>query len=438
MKIVFLTPGTGSYYCGACMRDNTLARELIRVGHEVTITPMYLPLILDEDAAGGREDIPVFFGGINVYLQQKLALFRRTPAFVDRLLNAPGLLCWAARHSHMTSAREHGEMTLEMLRVGSSRLRKEFDKLLRWLEDAEKPDVVCLSNALLAGFAAELKRRLRVPVVLFFQGEDSFLDGLPEPYLTGCWTELTRLLPDSDVLISPSRFYADFMRARLDLAPNAIEVIPNGIDLAGFSAGEPPSVPTIGFLARMSRDKGLEVLIDAFLVLAGQLGDRSTRLGIAGAATAGDQPLIARLQQRLAAAGLSGRVDWKPNLTRAHKITFLRSLTLLSVPAVYAEAFGLYVVEAMACGVPVVQPAAAAFPEIIEATGGGICVPPRDAAALARAWQTLLADPTGRARLARAARSGVETFYGAATMGGEFCRVIARTLGAGVNPVPSP
>ena len=78
MKIILLTPGTGSYYCGVCMRDNALAKELIRQGHEAIILPMYLPLTLEESSAS--PDTPIFFGGINVYLQQKLAIFRREHA----------------------------------------------------------------------------------------------------------------------------------------------------------------------------------------------------------------------------------------------------------------------------------------------------------------------------------------------------------------------
>src|SRR5688500_16055515 len=236
------------------MRDNALARELQRAGHDVTIAPMYLPLMLDDTAHEGLDQTPVFFGGINVLLQQKVALFRRAPAFVDRLLNSTGLLRWAARHSHMTSAREHGEMTLEMLNVQTSRFQKEWTKLLEWLNHAGKPDIVCLSNALLAGFAAPLKQHYGAPVVLFFQGEDSFLDGLPEPYRSQCWTALRERLVDSDVLISPSRFYAGLMRQRLNLASDAIAVVPNGIALDGYAASAAePSCPTVGHLGRMSR-----------------------------------------------------------------------------------------------------------------------------------------------------------------------------------------
>jgi glycosyltransferase involved in cell wall biosynthesis len=427
VKIIFLTPGTGSYYCGACMRDNALARELQRAGHDVTIAPMYLPLMLDDTALSGLEQVPVFFGGINVYLQQKSALFRRTPAFIDRALNSTGLLRWAARHSHMTSAREHGEMTLEMLKVKTSRFQKEWDKLLAWLDHVGKPDLVCLSNALLAGFASQLKRHFGAPVVVFFQGEDSFLDGLPEPYRSQCWTALAQQLPEADALISPSRYYAAFMRERLGFGSGAIEVVHNGIPLEGYGqATAEPADPTIGYLARMSREKGLEVLVNAFLFLARDLGDATARLKIAGAATAGDQPLISELKRRIAGAGLEARVEWSPNLTREQKIAFLRRLTLFSVPAVYAEAFGLYVIEAMACGIPVVQPDSASFTELVAETGGGICVRPRDAEALARGWQQLLGMPEERRRLGNAGRLNVEKKFSARTMCEQFCQVTDR------------
>ena len=409
------------------MRDNALARELQRMGHEVTIAPMYLPLMLDDTAHTGLEQTPVFFGGINVYLQQKLPLFRKTPASLDRMLNSTGLLRWAARHSHMTSAREHGEMTLEMLNVQTSRFQKEWKKLLAFFEHAGRPDIVCLSNALLAGFAAQLKTHFSAPVVLFFQGEDSFLDGLPEPYRSQCWTALRERMSDSEIRISPSRFYAAFMRERLGLAPDAIEVVPNGIQLDGYGpAASAPASPTIGYLARMTREKGLELFVDAFIHLARELGDGTTRIKIAGAATAGDQEFIETVKARLERAGLGGRAQWTPNLTRDEKVAFLQSLTLFSAPATYAEAFGLYVIEAMACGVPVVQPDSAAFPEIVAATGGGLCVRPRDPGALARGWQQLLANPAERDRLGAAGRLSVEKNYSARTMAGNFCQLTDR------------
>ncbi|RYD42153.1 MAG: glycosyltransferase family 1 protein, partial [Verrucomicrobiaceae bacterium] len=188
MKLVFLTPGTGSYYCGVCMRDNALAKELIRMGHDAVMLPMYLPLSLDETAAGGK-DQEIFYGGINVYLQQKFPIFRRTPRFVDRWLDASGLLKWVAKFSGMTGGTEIGELTYSMLIGEEGNQVKELDRLIEFLR-AERPDAVWLSTALLEGLARRIRQDVGVAVFCSLQGEDSFLDTLAEPWRTRCWEAL--------------------------------------------------------------------------------------------------------------------------------------------------------------------------------------------------------------------------------------------------------
>lgn len=427
MKITFLTAGTGSYYCGACMRDNTLVKALHGAGHEVEMLPMYLPMALDEDVLASARELPVFFGGINVFLQQKIPLFRRTPKWIDRLLNGPGLLRGAAKRSHMTSAREHGEMAVEMLRLESEgKLAKELDKLLAWLE-ANKPEVLCLSNALQAGMIRELKKRLHVPVICFFQGEDSFVDGLPEPFRDLCWQEMRERLPDAELLVAPSRFYAELMQERLGSPDLDIEVLPNGIDLEGYGpADDPAGPPVIGYLARMMKEKGLALLVEAFVLLRKDLGHPDCRLQIVGTTTKDNHPLVRELQERLAAAGLAEEVSWHQNVSREEKAGLLAGWSLFSVPATYPEAFGLYLLEAMASGVPVVQPDAAAFPEIVEATGGGVLVKPGDAAALAEEWRRLLNDPDERRTLGERGRRGARMLYSADTMRDRFTELARR------------
>lgn len=403
------------------MRDNALAIELHKAGEDVAILPMYLPLMLDEEPLEGLKETPIFFGGINMYLQQKMALFRKTPAFVDRLLNRTGLLRWAARHSHMTSAREHGKMCLEMLEIEESGFRKEFEKLLIWLEEIGKPEVICLSTALQAGLADEIKARLDVPIILFFQGEDSFLDGLPEPYLSQCWKRMGERLASADMLVSPSRFYSRYMEERLGLPEGKIEVMPNGIKLDGYEAAKnAPEYPTIGYLARMCREKGLEVLVDGFIRLRKQIGREGVKLRIAGAMTAGDLPLINELKVKIRKEGLEEDVEWLPNLSRDEKITFLQSLTLFSVPVTYPEAFGLYVLESIACGVPVVQPEMASFPEIIEATGGGVCVQRNNPKDFSEAWDALLSNPERLREMREQGRHNIEDKFSAPQMSKKF------------------
>ena len=403
------------------MRDNALAIELHKAGEDVMILPMYLPLMLDEEPLEGLKETPVFFGGINVFLQSKLSLFRILPVFMDRWFNSKGLLRWAAKNSHMTSARTHGEMCLDMLNVEESGFGKEFEKLLVWLEEIGKPEVVVLSTALQAGLADKIKERLNVPIVLFFQGEDSFLDGLPEPYRSQCWARMGERLSSADLLVSPSHFYSRYMEKRLGFPEGEISVMHNGIKLEGYEIAETlPEYPTIGYLARMCREKGLAVLVDGFIHLRTKLGNTNARLKIAGAMTAGDVPLIKELKKRIAAVGLEQDVEWFPNISREEKVSFLKTLSLFSVPVTYPEAFGLYLLEAIACGVPVVQPDMASFPEIVKVTGGGLCVSENNAACFAEAWSSLLEDPERTQTMRVQGRQQIESLFSAPKMSRQF------------------
>jgi glycosyltransferase involved in cell wall biosynthesis len=422
MRIIQLTAGTGSFYCGTCMRDNALVVELRRQGHEALLVPMYLEPVLDEATAA--EGVPLFYGGINVYLQQKLSLFRRTPRWLDRLLDAPGLLRAAAGRAGMTSARELGEITLSMLRGEEGWQLKELDRLVAWMQ-AERPEVVCLSNALLIGLARRVRERLRVPVVCFLNGEDSFLDSLPEPERRQCWETLAARAADVAAFLPVSRYYGDLIRERLRLPADRVRVVHPGILLEGYApAAAPSEPPVLGYLARMHPTKGLETLIEAFVIL--RAGGRlpGLKLRIAGSCTAGDEAYVARLRERLAVKGLAADAEFLPNVDRNEKIAFLRSLSVLSVPATYGEAYGLYVLEALAAGVPVVQPRHGAFPEILEATGGGLLCEPDDPVALATAVEELLRDRAAARALGERGRQSVMERFGVERMARETLAVL--------------
>ena len=406
------------------MRDNALAKGLHKAGHEVSMLPMYLPLQLDEKPLNEEEAPPIFFGGINVFLQQKVSFFRKTPRWFDRLLNGAGLLRAAAKRSHMTSAREHGEMALAMLRLEESNLTKELDKLVDWLAE-DRPDVVSLSTTLQGGMIRTLKERLGAKVVVSFQGEDSFLDGLPEPFRTECWQEMGARLKDADLIFSPSQFYADLMRERLAMPELKIEVLPNGIDLAGYEQEVPKEEPpAIGYLARMMKEKGLETMVEAYIHLRKELGVGNVQLKLAGTAVTGDWELIGRQRALLHQAGLTEEVTWATNISREEKVQFLKSLTLFSVPANYPEAFGLYTIEALAAGVPLVQPRAASFTEIIGKSEGGVLVEPEDPIALAEAWRDLLADEERRKTLAESGRHSAREHYSMDAMRDRFLGLV--------------
>lgn len=410
MKIVQLTPGAGGMYCGGCMRDNALVAGLRKLDHDALLVPLYLPLQIDEtDMSRGS---PLFFGGVNVYLQHKSAVFRKTPEWVDRALDAPGLLRWAGRKTGAAKPEELGSLTVSMLRGESGNQAKELERLVRWLKDDARPDVVCLSNLLLVGMARRIKEALGVPVVCSLHGEDYFLDALPAPHGEAAWQEARERAAAVDCFIAVSKYYGEVVQKRLGLRAEQLKVVHNGIALEGYAPAEAsPEYPALGYFARLCPEKGLATLVDAFLLIksGGRLPGLKLRIG--GSLSPGDEAFVEAQREKLAKAGASGDVEILPNLDRARKLAFFRSLTVFSVPATYGEAFGLFVLEALASGVPVVLPRHGAFPELVEALGGGRLCAPDDPKALADAIVDVVSDPARARALGEAGRQAVQAGY---------------------------
>jgi len=427
MNIVQLTPGAGQMFCGNCAHDNTLVAALRELGHDALMLPLYLPIhVDDEDQSAGQ---PIFFGGINVYLEQKSAFFRRAPGWLHRLLNARWLLEHAAGRAAGTRAEDVGDILLSMLRGEGGNQNREISELIAWLRKEAKPDVLCLSNALLPGMARRLKAELQMPVVCLLQGEEPYLDALPAEHREPVWRLMAERAADVDAWIAPSRWFAARMSARLKLKPERVHVVYDGINLEGFEIRNPKSeirkesAVVLGFFARMCRDKGLDTLVEAFIELKRRGRVPRLKLHIGGGCGPGDEPFVKGLRRRLAEAGYIGETVFVPNPSRAEKIAFLSALTVFSVPAIYGEAFGLYVIEALAAGVPVVQPRHGAFPEIIEATGGSVLCEPGDAKALADAIEQLLLKPARARELGEAGQRAVFEKFSAEAMARETLKV---------------
>jgi len=415
MKIIQITAGTGSFYCGTCLRDNTLVAGLKGLGHEVLMVPLYLPIVTDEPAQSNGTQ--TFYGGVNVYLQQISPLFRKTPRWFDRIFDSTRILRWSAKKAGSTQPMQLGPLTLSILKGEEGNQSKELDRLIDWLAEYSQPDVVCLSNLLLIGLARRVKTALGVPIVCTLQGEDSFFDALPEPYKQECWQTASERASEVDAFIAVSHYYADVMRERLHVPDDKLQVVHNGINLEGYQpAANPPDSPIIGYLARQCATKGLDTLIDAFILLKKDSSHSTVRLRVAGTMTDADEPFVREMKKRLAANDLLEAVDFLPNLDRDEKIEFLQSLSLFSVPATYGESFGLYVIEALAAGVPVVQPNHAAFPELLESTGGGILYDGEDAASLAAALSSALVDLDRLSELGTRGRAAVIGQFGVEKM----------------------
>jgi glycosyltransferase involved in cell wall biosynthesis len=431
MNIVQITPGAGGMYCGNCFRDNALVAELRKLGHDTLMVPLYLPMTLDEeDQSAGT---PIFFTGINVYLEQKIPLFRRAPKWLHKLLASPILLKLAGTQAAKTRAEDVSDLTLSMLRGEEGNQARELEELIAFLKSDQKPDVVCLSNAMLVGFARRLKAELGCLVVCQLQGEDAFLDSMTEPDRSAVWSTLTERAADVDLFIAPSRYFADNMARRLSLPMERMAVVFNGINLDGYLVENPTAnleAPVLGFFARMCEEKGLHLLVEAFINLKRRETMKNLKLKIGGGCGPSDQKYVNRLRTYLRSEGLLEDVSFHPNLDRAEKQEFLKSLTVFSVPALYGEAFGLYLAEAMASGIPVVQPRHAAFPEIIEASGAGLIAEPNSGALADSIEQLLTTESQFRALQKNAVLAAKEKFNVQAMAGAmitAFEKAIKRT-----------
>ena len=414
MRILSFTGGAGTMYCGSCLRDNALAAELLARGHDVLLTPVYTPTRTDERNVSGHQ---VFFGGISVYLEQHAPVFRHTPRFLDKLWDSPWALRLATSRQITVNPQSLGELTVSMLRGERGFQRKEIAKLLAWLTTEPKFDVVNLPYSLLLGLAEPLSRELKAPICCTLQGEDLFIDALGEPYRRQSLELIRAASVYVDAFLPVSQYYCDYMPSYLGVAPDKMRLAPLGINLEGYTpAHHDRRGPfTIGYLARIAPEKGLHVLCEAYRRLRAA-GDGDARLVVAGYLPPEQRGYLENLTRQMSEWGLAAEFEYRGELDRQQKIAFLHSLDVMSVPATYAEPKGMFLLEAMATGVPVVQPRRGAFPEIVERTGGGLIVDPDDPAALADGLRSLWRDPARAAELGAAGAAGVRRHYSVGEM----------------------
>ena len=436
MRIYAITSGAAQMYCGSCIRDNALAAELRAQGHQVLLIPTYTPTLTDEPNVSEPH---VYFGGVSVYLEQHYALFRRTPRLLDRLWDSAALLRLLARFSIRTSPEALGELTVSMLRGEDGFQRKEFQKLIEALRELPKPDVVSLPHSLLIAAAAPIRRALGVPVCCTLQGEDLFLEGLREPYRTESLELIREQVGTVDAFLSVSDYYAEFMRGYLRIPREKIHVVPLGINLAGYDVAphDPERPLTIGYFARITPEKSLHTLAEAYRVLRQERGLPAARFAAAGYLGAEYKDYLREIERMLERWGLRQEFRYHGVLNREEKIRFLQGLDVISVPSAYAEPKGIYLLEAMACGVPFVAPHHGAFPEIAAKTGAGLLFEPGNVASLANALESLWRDRARREALGRNGYEGVRRHFGVARMAADTVAVYRRILESKAAPRPA-
>lgn len=424
MRITYVIAGSGRMECDVCLRDGLLARTMKAKGHEVLFVPLYTPL---PAAVGEQSGRPLFYGGINVYLQQKFRLFRRTPRFIDGLLNNARLLDWAARLGHMTQASDLAALTVSVMEGPAGKQKKELEALIEWLEGEPRPDAIVLPTSLLAGLAAPLREALGAPVLCLLSGEDQFIEQFPEPYRTLTLETLRRCVKGIDGFLAASRYYAGFMEKYLALAPGSVRIMTPGIDTASYAKPfAPPAGFTIGYRSPVCPPNGLHVLAEALKILKSNPETAGCRVRAAGYLSAGDRPYLNRILKDVRRWGLEGSFEYVGELTPPQRVEFLNGLSVFTVPVIYPEPMGLYAPEAMAAGVPVVAPRTGCLPEWIDATGGGVLIEKSEPRGLAEGIAHLMREPDLVRRLGAAGRAAVHARFSLEAMADSILRAMEK------------
>jgi glycosyltransferase involved in cell wall biosynthesis len=251
-------------------------------------------------------------------------------------------------------------------------------------------------------------------------GEDIFLEGMPQPYQEEALRLIAERAQDVDRFLAISTYYADMYSKWVGLDRSKVDVVWPGITLDDYRKLTPaPSdsrPPTIGFLARFVPQKGLHLLVEAFISLARSGEFPNLRLLAAGYISRAYEPYVNGIRKIVKSNGLGDRIKLLGTLERAEKMEFFRQIDVFSVPATYREPKGISILEALASGVPVVQPDHGAYPEWIKATQGGLLHRPQDSLDLAQKLSFLLRNEDLRRQMSEHGRQAAREKFSSERM----------------------
>jgi glycosyltransferase involved in cell wall biosynthesis len=408
MKIVYLITGSGgSFYCGNCYRDMIYLRAIRKVkGISASAIPLYLPP--DETNIESGLDKNVFFGAISMYLREKVPFLRKMPSFLDKLFDSAPMLRMAARRAGTTRTEGLEEMTLNMIKGEDAFPEQELQRLVNYLTSDGLPDIIHLSNALIIGLARQIKKKLDVKIVCSLLNEDDWINEMAEPYQTKAWKLISREATNVDAFLTPSVYYKDFFLSKTGISGHNFHVIPLGFDPGELTKIEKKdNYPSVGYYCRINSQNGFDKLVDAFIQLKSSNNLPGLTLHVSGGYTGDDKPFISEQIRKIKASGFKSFISIYPEFQGNSKLEFFSNIDVMSVPVRKHDGYGLYILEANAAGVPVVQPATGAFPEIIRRTNGGITYSPDNVAELSAGLLELLKDNDKRSSLGKEGKENV-------------------------------
>lgn len=403
-------PGTGgTFYCQNCERDIFLIKALEQRGHKVTVVPLYLPYLQGDEVLW--EHTPIFYGAVNVYLGSVISWYKWVPGFFKKLMDSNRLLKLIARKSGTMRAEGLEEMTLSMMSSSWVRKSDDFQRMVGWINTQPKPDVIHLANSLLCGFIKPLQDIFNLPVICTVQDEHVWVESMRPAYIKKVWKSMGEECQAAGAIVSVSEYYTQYLKEKLYLSLEQLHTVPIGVPQVKDTLTSLPSVPpVIGFLSRLSHALGLGLLIDAFIMLHKTMGHSTVRLKLTGGSTPEDDNFIKTIKKKLFVQGLESYVTFEYTPDYQSRINFLKSLSMLCVPARDPMAYSLFQMEAHALGVPVVVSDFGAMRELIESSGGGVCFTPYTVEACAQALSCLLSDLQTAVKLGKSGRDSVCRF----------------------------
>jgi glycosyltransferase involved in cell wall biosynthesis len=412
MKIYFIAAGAGEMICGACMHDMLLAGGLLKRENTVEMFPLYTPVKVDFDLPVREKKI--YFSGISAYLEQKYKVFRSlNPGILDNLFESPSFLKMMMSFSMDVEPSKLGALTVSVLKGTEGFQRREVLRLVSAMEKKGKPDLVIITNSMLISIAPVLKERFGVPVYCQLMGEEDFLENLPAPYSGEAKSLLRKHAASVTKFLAPSPTYAAEMAYFLAVDRKQVVPIVSGINSSYYNPlPERKKEPfTIGFLSRIMYAKGLDVLVEAFILLRKKY-NKNARLMVAGAIL-GNKKLeyFNELKARLKAEALLQDFEYRGALDLKEKTEFLKALSVFSVPSRFAESRGFAALEAMASGVPVVLPDSGIYRDFVNKGNAGILVKQNNAEALAEGLLKIIDDPVKADEFGRNGRNASLNTY---------------------------
>ena len=253
-------------------------------------------------------------------------------------------------------------------------------------------------------------------------------------YALSSWCERTAVEAAAAVIAVSDGMREDVLAAYPAVPAQRVRVIRNGIDTTEYSAdpatdvleryGVDPGRPSVVFIGRVTRQKGLPVLLRAAAGL-----DPAAQLVIcAGQADTPElESEVSELARELR-AGRAGVVWLSGMLAKREVIQLLSQATAFACPSLY-EPLGIVNLEAMACGTAVVASRVGGIPEVVADGETGLLVPPGDPALLAAALNALVADPGRAAEMGRLGRARAEAEFGWSGIAAQTAALYAELAG---------